>query len=98
MVDSSFRVIIVGGCIAGLTLAHGLQKAGIDYVVLEKHNNIGGDVGAGLSIMPNGGRILQQLGIWHQIEDHAVAINQTYIFYPDGFSFRVELPAIVHQR
>lgn len=30
------RVIIVGACVAGLTLAHCLDKAGIDYLMLDK--------------------------------------------------------------
>ncbi|KAL2813834.1 hypothetical protein BJX63DRAFT_421036 [Aspergillus granulosus] len=38
--SSDFRVIIVGGSIAGLTLNHCLNIAGIDNIVLEKHAEI----------------------------------------------------------
>ncbi|KAH1924769.1 orotidine-5'-phosphate decarboxylase, partial [Aspergillus fumigatus] len=34
------RVLIIGGSIAGLTLAHCLEKAKIDYVLLEKKEEI----------------------------------------------------------
>ncbi|KAB8223455.1 hypothetical protein BDV33DRAFT_188834 [Aspergillus novoparasiticus] len=58
-----FRVIIVGGSIAGLTLAHSLQQSGIDFVVLEANTNIAPQAGASTGILTNGARILDQLGI-----------------------------------
>lgn len=59
MPEPPFKVIVVGGSVAGLTLAHGLERAGIDYVLLEKHKDIAAQVGAGISILPNGARILR---------------------------------------
>jgi monoamine oxidase len=38
---ASFRVIIVGGGIGGLTLANCLQHANIDFVLLESREEIG---------------------------------------------------------
>jgi flavin-dependent dehydrogenase len=38
---ASFRVIIVGGGIGGLTLANYLQHANIDFVLLESREEIG---------------------------------------------------------
>ncbi|CZR68336.1 related to hydroxylase [Phialocephala subalpina] len=64
-----FKVIIVGGSIAGLTLAHCLQRGGIDFLVLEAHNDISPQVGASIGIFPSGARVLDQLGIWDDIED-----------------------------
>lgn len=62
-----FRVIIAGGGIAGLTLANCLQHAGIDYVLLEARSVIAPQVGASIGMMPNGSRILDQLGCYDEI-------------------------------
>ena len=66
---SSFRVIIVGGGIGGLTLANCLQHAGIDYLLLEGREQIGLHVGAAVGVEANGARILDQLGILSNLED-----------------------------
>lgn len=34
--ERTFRVIIAGGSVVGLALANALEKAGIDFVVLER--------------------------------------------------------------
>lgn len=56
------RVIIAGGSVAGLTLAHSLYHSDIDFVVLEARNEIAPQVGASIVILPNGARVLDQLG------------------------------------
>jgi 2-polyprenyl-6-methoxyphenol hydroxylase-like FAD-dependent oxidoreductase len=61
------RVIIVGGSVAGLTLAHCLHHSNVDFVVLEARKEIAPQVGASLVILPNGARILDQLGIFDEI-------------------------------
>src|ERR1700710_1487471 len=61
------RVIIVGGSVAGLTLAHCLHHNNIDFVVLEAHKEIAPQVGASIVVLPNGARILDQLGIFDDI-------------------------------
>ncbi|VUC28806.1 unnamed protein product [Clonostachys rosea] len=66
--EKEFRVIIVGGGIAGLTLANMLEKFDIDYVVLEAHKEIAPQVGASIGMFPNGLRILDQIGIHDQIK------------------------------
>lgn len=58
-----FKVIIVGGGPAGLGLAHCLHKAGIDYVVLERSEEICNTDGASLALWPHNGRIMDQLGL-----------------------------------
>ncbi|KAK2768873.1 hypothetical protein FQN54_000733 [Arachnomyces sp. PD_36] len=83
----AFKVIIIGGSIVGLTLAHCLDRAGIDYVLLEKHQDICPGLGAILGIMPNGARILDQLGIYDAVKDVGEAINISHTVYSDGFSF-----------
>jgi 2-polyprenyl-6-methoxyphenol hydroxylase-like FAD-dependent oxidoreductase len=62
-----FKVVIVGGGVAGLTLAHCLERIGIDYVVLERRDNIAPQVGASIAILANGGRILDQLGMFNDV-------------------------------
>ncbi|KAE8402945.1 hypothetical protein BDV37DRAFT_151475 [Aspergillus pseudonomiae] len=75
----NFRVIIVGGSIAGLTLAHSLQRCGIDFVVLEANDHIAPQVGASVGILANGARILDQLGIFDDVlEETVVAKTMHY--------------------
>ncbi|KAF4548582.1 FAD-dependent monooxygenase-like protein 2 [Elsinoe fawcettii] len=62
-----FRVVIVGAGIVGLTLSHSLQLAGIDHVVLEKHDKVVSLKGAALIIWPQVARIFDQLGILKKI-------------------------------
>lgn len=64
---SQFKVIISGGSIAGLMLANALEKAGIDYVVLEAYGDFAPQVGASIGILPYGNRILDQIGVFHKI-------------------------------
>lgn len=52
---------------AGLTLAHALYHGDIDFVVLEAHNEIAPQVGASMVVFPNGARILDQLGVFDDI-------------------------------
>lgn len=61
------RVIIVGGSVSGLTLAHALYHSNIDFVVLEAHDEIAPQVGASIVVFPNGARILDQLGLFDVI-------------------------------
>jgi FAD dependent monooxygenase len=96
--DSNFTVIIVGGSIAGLTLSHCLNAAGIRNIVLEKHGEIAAQVGASIGVLPNGGRILDQLGIFHRIEKLIEPLTRAHIAYPDGFTLRSEYPVTVQER
>lgn len=57
-----FRVIIAGGSVVGLVLANALEKAGVDYLVLEK-GDIAPELGATISIHNNTSRVFDQLGI-----------------------------------
>lgn len=62
---SSFRVVIVGGGMAGLTLANTLQNADIDFVLLESRSVIDPQVGASIGMLPNGSRILDQVSCYN---------------------------------
>lgn len=65
----TFKVIIAGGGMAGLTLANMLEKFDIDYVLLESHSAIAPAVGASIGMFPNGMRILDQIGCYQAVED-----------------------------
>ncbi|KAK7714882.1 hypothetical protein SLS57_006953 [Botryosphaeria dothidea] len=67
MAEKPFRVVIAGGSIAGLTLALALEKNGIDFLVLEAYPEIAPQKGASIAVLPNGFRILDQLGCYEDI-------------------------------
>ena len=56
------RIIVVGAGIGGSALALTLEKAGLDYLVLEQAPALA-EVGAGIQLSPNGVRILEWLGL-----------------------------------
>lgn len=60
------KVIIAGGSVAGLTLANALEKAGVDYLVLEK-GDIAPQLGASISIFCHISKVFDQLGIRERI-------------------------------
>ncbi|EXJ78155.1 hypothetical protein A1O3_09316 [Capronia epimyces CBS 606.96] len=64
-----FKVVIVGGSVAGLSLANILQEYNIDYVLLEAYPDIAPQVGASIGILPHGNRILDQLGLFQKVLD-----------------------------
>lgn len=71
MTSKPFKVIIAGGSIAGLSLALMLEKNGIDFVVLEAYPSIAPQAGASIGVLPNGLRILDQLGCCDEVVDMA---------------------------
>ena len=81
-----FRIIIAGGGIAGLTLANSLQRANIDYLLLEAREEVAPGAGASIAISANGGRILDQIGAL----DEVLAVSTPSDFadsYKDGKLF-----------
>lgn len=64
-----FKVIIVGGGLAGLGLAHCLTKAGIDFLVLERGDDLTPPGGASLAMWPHNVRVLDQLGLLKGMEE-----------------------------
>ncbi|KAI2465042.1 FAD/NAD(P)-binding domain-containing protein [Annulohypoxylon bovei var. microspora] len=65
-IHEPFKVIIAGGGVAGLALANMLQKAGVDFVVLERRD-VAPKAGASICLISHTGKILEQLGIWQTI-------------------------------
>lgn len=78
--DKPFKVVIVGGSIAGLSLANMLQANNIDYVVLEAYPDIAPQVGASIGLLPHGNRILDQLGMFDRLMTLSTPV--------DNFTFR----------
>jgi FAD dependent monooxygenase len=97
---SSFKAIIVGGSVAGLTLAHMFEKAGINYTLLEARDTISPQLGASIVIMPNGARILDQLGVFETMRiDFVTRMAKTYIRRSDGtFVSSNEWPRLVEEK
>ncbi|KAF4811553.1 FAD-dependent monooxygenase andE [Colletotrichum siamense] len=65
------KIIIVGGSVAGLSLANMLEKFDIDYMILEAYSLIAPQVGASIGLLPNGLRILDQLGCYERLREAA---------------------------
>jgi 2-polyprenyl-6-methoxyphenol hydroxylase-like FAD-dependent oxidoreductase len=82
MASPKVKVVIVGGSIAGLSVANMLQLNNIDFVVLEGYPHIAPQVGASLGLLPHGNRILDQLGLYEKVLALAPPVNH--------FNFRNE--------
>ncbi|CAI7643396.1 unnamed protein product [Penicillium pancosmium] len=98
MEPKAFKVIIIGGSVAGLTLALSLSKIGIDYVVLEKRETIAPQEGASIGILPHGGRILEQLGLFGAVEKFIEPLHTAHIRFPDGYEYSTSSPSVLNDR
>jgi len=65
-VDYANHIAIIGGGISGLTLGCVLKNAKIPVIIFEKSNDVS-DYGAGISISPNGIRVLKYLDIYNEL-------------------------------
>ncbi|KAL5338173.1 FAD/NAD(P)-binding domain-containing protein [Aspergillus crustosus] len=106
------RILIIGGSIAGLTLAHSLSaldkvlaksptsKIRVSYTVLEKRPTLTPQEGASVGILPHGGRILDQLGLFRQIEEQIEPLHTAHLHFPgrDGFVATNESPKVLRER
>ncbi|KAI1125535.1 putative monooxygenase [Nemania abortiva] len=61
--QKSFRVIVVGGGLVAITAAHILSKADIDFVILERCDDLMPKIGSLVALWPATYRIFNQLGI-----------------------------------
>jgi salicylate hydroxylase len=83
MVDHTTRVAIIGGGMGGLTAAIALTRiAGVQVTVFEQARKLG-DVGAGVTVAPNGQRVLDKLGVLEQVK-RAGAIPDGHGVYQDA--------------
>ena len=68
MNDYSDHIAIIGAGISGLALGCTLKKAGVSCIIFEKSSGIS-EHGAGISISPNGLRVLKYLNIDEQLKE-----------------------------
>jgi 2-polyprenyl-6-methoxyphenol hydroxylase-like FAD-dependent oxidoreductase len=81
---STFKVLIVGGSVAGMALANILERYRIDYELIEKHKIIAPQLGASIAMFPNGERILDQLGCLETIESLSMPVKTLIMSGPTG--------------
>ncbi|KAF4820432.1 FAD-dependent monooxygenase atmM [Colletotrichum siamense] len=67
--EKKMRILIVGGSVSGLSLAIMLEKFGIDYLILEAYPTIAPQLGASIGLLPNGLKILDQLGCYERLRE-----------------------------
>lgn len=83
---AAFKVIIVGGGVGGLTLAHCLDRAGIDYLLLDKHP-IAPAWGASITIHPSSARILDQLDLLDDLDCLCTPMHSFRNRTPEGVNY-----------
>lgn len=93
-----FRVLIAGGSVVGLTLANALEKAGIDFLVLET-GDIAPALGAFITLLPSAAHTFEQLGAWEDIRSHGRPLDEKEHFDENGRRFMVsyELRALTQE-
>jgi 2-polyprenyl-6-methoxyphenol hydroxylase-like FAD-dependent oxidoreductase len=70
-----FRVLIIGGGVAGPALALFLKRAGVSSSVFEAYPFREG-VGGGLGLAPNGMKVLQSLGVAEEVKRQGTVIRR----------------------
>ncbi|RAL03112.1 FAD-dependent oxidoreductase [Aspergillus ibericus CBS 121593] len=96
--STPFKVIIVGGGPVGLTAAHALSHAGIDFVVLESRDSVVLDQGASLVLGPPSLRVMHQLGLLDQLMAIGGELNISQSFTHQGYEFRHYNPFQIIQK
>ncbi|EFY97205.1 FAD-dependent monooxygenase [Metarhizium robertsii ARSEF 23] len=84
MAHEHYEIAIIGGGIAGLTLALLCERLGFSYILFEKRDSLEGDNGAGISLQANALRILDQLGVAEKVDAEAGTLAETYRYDEDG--------------
>lgn len=72
MTQPSDPILIVGAGIGGLFAGLCLQRKNIDFLILEKADELA-EVGAGIQIGANGARLIYELGLREEFEKYALA-------------------------
>ncbi len=79
----ALRAVVVGGGIGGIAAAVALERAGIDVQVHEQAQQLT-EVGAGVSLAPNGLRMLERLGVGDGIRELGARYAAVQLRLPDG--------------
>jgi 2-polyprenyl-6-methoxyphenol hydroxylase-like FAD-dependent oxidoreductase len=85
-----FRVVVVGGGLVGLTAAHILSRAGIDFVILEKHNTVLSSQGTTLAFWPHTLRIFDQLGLLEALQSQLDGVKETIALSTEDAHIRMK--------
>lgn len=72
--QQQFKVIIAGGSVAGLTLANVLERAGIDFELLEKRE-VAPQLGQSILVLPCTNLVHEQLGVDRPTRDVYIPIG-----------------------
>jgi salicylate hydroxylase len=99
MTGRSYRIVIIGGGIGGLTAAAALHQRGFEVAVYERSPRLE-EVGAGLQIGPNGVKVLRAIGLEAQLNLIAFQpTNQVSIKWDDAsLRHRVPLKSIATEQ
>ncbi|KAH8665554.1 hypothetical protein BGZ61DRAFT_366106 [Ilyonectria robusta] len=89
MAFTSFKAIIIGGGPAGLTAAHALYLAGIDFLILEGRESVVVDQGASLVLGPQSLRVMHQFGLLDKLRAIGGEIGHCKAFTLDGREFKI---------
>jgi salicylate hydroxylase len=79
----ALRAVVVGGGLGGMAAAVALTQAGIDVQVHEQAQQLT-EVGAGVSLAPNGLRMLERLGLGEAVERAGVRYMSNQLLFSDG--------------
>ena len=85
----ALRAVVVGGGLGGMAAAVALRQAGIDVQVHEQAQQLT-EVGAGVSLAPNGLRMLERLGLGEAVERVGVRYMSNQLLLSDGRPARHE--------
>ncbi|KAI1288929.1 hypothetical protein F5Y03DRAFT_378891 [Xylaria venustula] len=88
MPASKFRAIIIGGGPVGLAVANGLDRAGLDFLIIEKYPSIISESGACIMILPHTARVFDQLGILENCKGRYIPVQSKAVIRLDGTPMR----------
>ncbi|MCU1479768.1 MAG: monooxygenase FAD-binding protein [Subtercola sp.] len=85
-------VLVVGAGVAGTAAAILLADAGVSVDLIEQKPEVG-TLGSGITLQGNALRVLRQLGVWPQIEEHGYGFTTLGLRAPDPHgTLIVEMP------